>query len=113
MYFQPSSTLPKPEGRLSTIVPSSSIAATNKEVKQILDKANKPEGNSKHGAYEHFTLEEKAHIAKRAADYGVTSLLLQTVYWPIVEGKYGGNVEDEVPSRNRGEKRSWQRYDCD
>ena len=27
----------------------------NKEVKQVLDKADKPEKNSKRGAYEHFT----------------------------------------------------------
>ena len=29
--------LPKPEGRLSTAMPPSSIAAANKEVKQVLD----------------------------------------------------------------------------
>jgi hypothetical protein len=74
-YFQPSSTLPKPEGRLSTVVPSSSIAAANKEVKQVLDKADKPEGNLKRGAYEYFTPEEKAQIGKRAAEYGVTASL--------------------------------------
>ena len=39
-----------------------------------------------------------------------TSLLLQSIYWPIIEGKYGANVEDKVPSRNRSEKKSWQRY---
>ena len=42
-----------------------------------------------------------------------TSLLLQSVSCPIIEGKYGTNVEDEVPSRNRGEKKSWWRYDCE
>ena len=74
-YFQPSSTLPKPEGRLCAVMPSSSIAAANK-VKQILDKANKPEENlAKCGAYEHFTPEEKAQIGKRAAEYGVTASL--------------------------------------
>ena len=57
-------------------MPSSSIAAANKEVKQILDKANKPEENlAKCGAYEHFTPEEKAQIGKRAAEYGVTASL--------------------------------------
>ena len=47
----------KPEGCLSTVMPSSSIAAANKEVKQILDKAesDKPEKNSKRGVYEHLT----------------------------------------------------------
>ena len=36
--------------------PSSSIAAANKEVKQVLDKTDKPEKNSKRGVYEHFIL---------------------------------------------------------
>ena len=51
------------------------IAAANKKVKQVLDKADKPEGNSKHGEYEHFTPEEKAQIGKQAAEYGVTASL--------------------------------------
>ena len=72
-YFQPSSALPKPEGRLSTVVPSSSIAAANKEVKQVLDQTDKAE--LKRGAYEHFTPEEKARIGKRAAEHGVTASL--------------------------------------
>ena len=103
--------LPEPEGHLSTIVLSSSIAAANKEVEQVLDKADKPEGNSKRGAYKHFTPEEKAQIRKMGSQVwcdSFTLLLLQSVYWPIVEGKYGANVEDEVPSRNHGEKKSWQ-----
>ena len=63
--------LPKPEGRLSTAMPSSSIAAANKEVKQILDKANKPEENSaKRGAYEHFTLEAVAYLRQGLAGQG-------------------------------------------
>ena len=45
--------VPKPEGRLSTVVSSSSIAGANKEVAV---KTEKPE--SKHGAYKHFTPEE-------------------------------------------------------
>ena len=36
-------------------MPSSSIAPANKEVKQVLDKADKPEKISRYGAYEHFT----------------------------------------------------------
>ena len=50
-YFQLSFALPKPEG---PVMPSSSIAAANKEVKQVLDKTDKPKKNSKRGAYEHF-----------------------------------------------------------
>ena len=30
-------TLPKPDGQLSSVVPSSSIADANKEVKQVLE----------------------------------------------------------------------------
>ena len=37
-YFQTKSSLPKPDGPLSTVVPSSSIVAANKEV------LDKPEG---------------------------------------------------------------------
>ena len=52
-YFQTKSSLPKPDGPLSTVVPSSSIVAANKEVKQALDK---PEGKytltPKCGTYE-------------------------------------------------------------
>jgi len=40
-YFQLGNPmLPKPDGPLSTAVPSSNIAAANKEVKQLLDKAD-------------------------------------------------------------------------
>jgi len=40
-YFQLGNPmLPKPDGLLSTAVSSSSIAAANKEVKQLLDKAD-------------------------------------------------------------------------
>ena len=59
---------------LSKAVSSSSRVAANKEVKQILDK---PEGKdiqtrSKRVTYDSFTPEEKAWIGKRAAEYGVT-----------------------------------------
>ena len=36
-YFQKNPILPKPDGPLSSVAPSSSMAATNKEVKQVLD----------------------------------------------------------------------------
>ena len=66
-YFQTKSSLPKPDGPLSTVVPSSSIVAANKEVKQVLDK---PEGKdtltSKCGTYDSFTPEEKARIGLRS-----------------------------------------------
>ena len=55
-YFQLSnSMLPKADGPLSQVIPSSSITAPNKEVKQVHDQSNKPEEKRKRGAYEHFT----------------------------------------------------------
>ena len=48
-------TLPKPDGPLSTTVPSSSIAAANKEVKQLLDQArddHETTSTSKRGTYQ-------------------------------------------------------------
>ena len=55
-YFQLSNlTLPKADGPLSQVIPSSSITAPNKEVKQVLDQSNKPGEKRKRGAYEHFT----------------------------------------------------------
>ena len=53
-------------------MPSSSIVAANKEVKRVINQSNK-NPVSKHGACEHFTSEEKAMIAKQAAEYGVTA----------------------------------------
>ena len=55
-YFQLSNlTLPKADGPLSQVIPSSSITAPNKAVKQVLDQSNKPGEKRKRGAYEHFT----------------------------------------------------------
>ena len=77
----------------------SSITAAKKEVKGVLNQSNMPQGKQKHGAYEHFTLEEKAKMGKRAAECGVTTfslLLLQGVSWPTAKGKQCPNMEDEV-----------------
>ena len=72
-YFERSNlTLPKPCGPLLTVLPSSTITATNKEVKQVLKRSKTP-GASKRGEYEHFTPEEKAQIGQRAAECGVTA----------------------------------------
>ncbi len=80
-YFIPAvSVLPKPDGPLSRIVPASSIAAANKEVKGVLDLpkasgAEEKQTTSKRGTYDHFTPEEKARIGKRAAEHGVTATI--------------------------------------
>jgi len=36
-YLQRTSTLPKPQGPLSRLMPSLSVAAANEEVKRVLD----------------------------------------------------------------------------
>ena len=46
-YFQKNPTLPKPDGPLSSVVPSSTIAAANKEVKQVLDYPKNGKKNTK------------------------------------------------------------------
>ena len=77
-YFQcAESILPKPNGSLLMVVPVSTIAAVNKEVKQVLDTSGtaagkSPTPTSKRGKYNHFTPKEKAQIGKRAAEHGVT-----------------------------------------
>ena len=80
-FFKRESILPHPNGPLSQLVPSSSIAAANKAVKGILSpesvvKDTKPgtqHSDRTHGLYEQFTSEEKARIGKRAAEHGVAS----------------------------------------
>ena len=76
-YFQStSSKLPKPVGPLSTIIPSPSIAAANKEVRKVLQPDKSGELDTvpsiapitSRGTYQHFTAEEKARIGKRAAE---------------------------------------------
>ena len=80
-YFQRADPLlPKPDGPLSTVVPSSSITAANKEVKQAPDLSDGARGKAsdpmpKHGKYEHYTGTEKAQIGKRAAEHGVTATI--------------------------------------
>ena len=71
-YFQRvSDALPSPDGPLSVSVPSSSISATNKMVKRAIEPATTAR---KRGSYDSFTPEEKARIAKRASEHGVTAL---------------------------------------
>ena len=75
-YFKRKETpLPNPNGSLVEIVPSKSIAMANREVKPLLENAS-TSGTNKRGSYQHFTGEEKAKIAKRANEMGVTSYTL-------------------------------------
>ena len=79
-YFQPRADplLPKPDGSLSKVVPSSSITAANKEVKRVLDLSDEAGGKDpapKRGKYEHYTGAEKVQIGKRAAEHGVVATI--------------------------------------
>ena len=57
---------------LSSEIPPSAIEAANQEVRPVLqdEAAGK---RQKHGHYKSYTADEKARIAKRAAECGVTS----------------------------------------
>ena len=81
-YFKPAAAqvtgkdecpLPDPEGPLSTKVPCSSIQAANEEVRPVLLESAGTGRSQKRGHYKHYTADEKARIAKRAAECGVTS----------------------------------------
>ena len=62
--------LPDPKGELSGKVPSRSILSANKEVRAVLN-ASKPRKRLR-GSYDSFTPEEKAKIAKKAIENGIT-----------------------------------------
>jgi hypothetical protein len=53
-------------------MPSSSIVAANKEVKCLVD-VKAEESHSKRGQYTKYSDEERAKVAKRASEMGVTN----------------------------------------
>ena len=69
-YFKKASSLPDPEGPLSAEMPSSSILAANKELEGVKESSNT---GKKRGQYKHYTASEKAKVAKRATECGVTN----------------------------------------
>ena len=71
-YFKKESVLPNPEGPLSDRLPSSSIAFANKEVKPLLEAKSK---SKKRAQYDSYSAEEKAKVAKRASEMGVSRTL--------------------------------------
>ena len=73
-YFKKSSVLPNPDGPLSERMPSSSIALANKEVESLLD-SDKERCGSKRGQYIKYSDEERAKVAKRASEMGVTNTI--------------------------------------
>jgi len=64
------SVLPNPNGHLSKLVPSSSLIAANEAVKDAISQSTKA-----HGLYVQFTAEEKARMGKRAAEFGIASMI--------------------------------------
>ena len=78
-YFQKVSVLPNPDGPLSDHVPSAAIASANKEVGDLVvresDVPDATGSRKKRGQYLSYTEKEKARIAKRASEFGVTNAL--------------------------------------
>ena len=66
-YFK--TKLPDPRGPLSKVVPSTSIASANGEVRRVLQQTQK------RGTYAKLTADKKAEIGKRAAEHGVAATI--------------------------------------
>ena len=72
--------LPKPDGPLSSVIPSLSIESANVAVKKAMLVASHvtAEGDEiddykRCGTYQHFTSKEKLELGKRAAELGISS----------------------------------------
>ncbi len=74
-YFKRESFLPNPESDLSKYVPSSAIRQANEEVEPLINGEITPAKKKRPCPYNVFTAEEKATIAKRAAELGVTNTI--------------------------------------
>ena len=65
--------LPNPSGVLSKSIPSSAIKAANTAIREVL--IEKEEPDAKRGRYQHYSRKERAEIAKRAIDHGITDTI--------------------------------------
>ena len=82
-YFNKTTVLPNPDGPLSDRMPSAAISSANKEVKDLVvresDMPNSQLTNGPvkrpRGQYLSYTEEEKAQVALKAAEFGVTNTL--------------------------------------
>ena len=82
-YFNKATVLLNPDGPLSDRMPSGAISSANKEVKDlVVRESDVPDSQLTNGPvkrprgqYLSFTEEEKARVAKRAAEFGVTNTL--------------------------------------
>lgn len=79
-YFKMKNDLPDPTGPLCAHLPS---AAINKEVENEMSQSDK----KKRGHYQSFTSKEKATIAKKAMEIGVTRALRHFENDPQYEGR--------------------------
>ena len=74
--------LPSSSGSLANSVPLSRIYAVNNTVKPIVETLME-KGKATRGTYEKFSADEKARVAKRAAEYGVLSTVRHfSKIWP-------------------------------
>ena len=68
-YLKKTSVLPEPDNPLSTLVPSSAIAAANEKVQPLLTEASSTSKKTgKQAQYLVYSDEEKYRIGKRAAE---------------------------------------------
>ena len=103
--------LPNPEGPLSSKIPSSSIRAANQEVKPLLVPDQAVGKTQKRGQYKKYTAQEKAKVAKRAAECGVTNSIRHFASEfstrPLNEGTvrvWVKHYKKELSVRKRGNK---------
>ena len=73
-YFKKCTVLPNPEGPLSSRMPPAVIVLANKELEQLAIGTTMG-CEKKRDHYLSYTDEEKAKIAKRAAEFGVTNTI--------------------------------------
>jgi len=97
------SVLPNPNGPLLKLVPSLSIIAANKAVKDAISQNTKA-----HGPYMQINAEEKARMGKRAAEFGIASTVkyFNKIYsdCEVKESSirtWKNNYKDEVNKRKR------------
>ena len=62
-------------GPLPSLMSSSVIASANVEVKSIIEETKTKTSSTKRGCFANYSEEEKAKVAKRATDMGVTNSL--------------------------------------
>ena len=67
--------LPNPLGALSKTILSSVIKAANTAVRKVLVNSENEAPDAKQGRYQHYSDKERAEIAKRAIDHGITDII--------------------------------------